>query len=218
MTVPHDRPLTRTYGGRTAEQRAAERRRAFLDAGLELFGTIGYANTRVRAVCRQAGLSERYFYESFPDLESLLTAVYLGVCEDVATTVLAQLADVDDDLETQARVGMLAFAHATVTDPRRARVQLLEAVAVSGQLERTRRQVLHRFAAIVATRLQPVAHAGLDPQLLAMAVVGGVNELLIDHVLGLDDAPLERLVEHFVALALAVGRAADGSGSPQPSA
>ncbi|HWG94520.1 MAG TPA: TetR family transcriptional regulator, partial [Mycobacteriales bacterium] len=58
----------RVYGGLTAEERAAQRRSRLLAAGLEVFGTVGYAGATQRAVLQQAGLGERYFEESFADL------------------------------------------------------------------------------------------------------------------------------------------------------
>ena len=66
----------RTYGGVSAAERAASRRERLLDAGLELFGTHGFAATGVKDVCRQAGLTDRYFYESFRDSRELFLAVF----------------------------------------------------------------------------------------------------------------------------------------------
>src|SRR4029077_5184552 len=66
--MPRDlanRTPQRAYGGVSAEDRIAARRAKLLDAGLELFGTRGYATTGVKDVCREAGLTDRYFYESF---------------------------------------------------------------------------------------------------------------------------------------------------------
>ena len=53
----------------------AERRAAFLEAGFELIGTEGYRAATVRAVCKQAGYTDRYFYQLFGSTEGLLLAV-----------------------------------------------------------------------------------------------------------------------------------------------
>ena len=66
----------RTYGGVSGEDRAAARRARLLDAGLERFGTDGWAATGVKDICREAGLTDRYFYESFDDRLALFTAVF----------------------------------------------------------------------------------------------------------------------------------------------
>src|SRR5206468_2848506 len=66
---------TRPYGGVSAERRVADRRERLLEAALEDFGTRGVAATGVKDICRRAGLTDRYFYESFRDSGELFTAV-----------------------------------------------------------------------------------------------------------------------------------------------
>lgn len=198
----------RVYGGLTAEERAAQRRERLVEAGIEVVGTVGYSATTQQALCRASGVAERYFYESFPDLLALLEAVYVQVCSDVATEVLAALATAGDDLESQAQVGMRTFVDATLRDPRRARIQLLEAVGVDPRVERVRRDVIEGFAQIVAEQVRPYAGpGGLDPDLVGMSVAGAVNEVLIDVVLDRRSPDREALVAHCVGVTLALGRA-----------
>ena len=82
----------RTYGGRSADERHALQRRRFLDAGLELFGTIGFRATTVRALCREAGLTDRYFYKNFDHMEACLIAVYTEAIAALERKVVAALA------------------------------------------------------------------------------------------------------------------------------
>ena len=56
-----------------------------MEAGLELFGTLGYARTSVRAVSAAASLNSRYFYESYRSREDLLYAVYQRIVTDIFT-------------------------------------------------------------------------------------------------------------------------------------
>lgn len=65
-----------SYRGVPVEQRRAERRARLLDAGREAFGTLGFHRATVKGVCQAAGLTERYFYQAFDNLEALLIAVY----------------------------------------------------------------------------------------------------------------------------------------------
>ena len=51
----------RRWGGTTLEDRAAARRAALIEAGVELLGTVGAEGVTVRAACRATRLSERYF-------------------------------------------------------------------------------------------------------------------------------------------------------------
>lgn len=74
------RAPTGRYGGKSAAQRQAERRRRFLDAALQLFGdSPGYRATTVAALSEAAGLSTRQFYEEFRTLEDVLAALHLQV-------------------------------------------------------------------------------------------------------------------------------------------
>lgn len=47
-------------------------------ACLPLPWPTGYRNATVKAVCEAAGLTERYFYESFSNSEELLVASFQG--------------------------------------------------------------------------------------------------------------------------------------------
>ena len=59
----------RAYGGEGGDTRVARRRSALIDAGLDLLGADDVGAVTVRGVCRQAGLTARYFYESFESVD-----------------------------------------------------------------------------------------------------------------------------------------------------
>ena len=86
---------TGRYGGRTAGERRAERRQRLLDAGLHLFGGgPGYRATSVSALCEEAGLSTRQFYEEFSNLEEVLAALHPFInkwAEEAAMSALATM-------------------------------------------------------------------------------------------------------------------------------
>lgn len=189
----------RTWRGQSAEQRRADRRARLIESGIELFGSRGYAHTPVKAVCEQAGLTERYFYEAFDDREGLLTAIYDQLIREVREQTVAAIEAAEDDLFARLRVGLEAFFHALTRDPRRARIQEIEVVGVSEELERRRREAIHSFAGIIAEQVR--RDPGWDPDrgirldVIAVGLVGSVNEQLIDYVLGdleIDPADLLR--------------------------
>jgi len=66
----------RIYGGLSLEDRKKQRREQFLQAGINVFGTSGFRSATVRSLCKEAKLTDRYFYESYGNLENLLKAVY----------------------------------------------------------------------------------------------------------------------------------------------
>src|SRR5215470_15879437 len=66
----------RHYAGHSAEERRFVRRKRLIDAAIRVYGDVGYRNATVKAVCEAAGLTERYFYESFANGEALLIAAF----------------------------------------------------------------------------------------------------------------------------------------------
>jgi AcrR family transcriptional regulator len=198
----------RIYGGRSAEERHAARRTALVDAGFELYGTIGYHAVSIERICSQARLTTRNFYEHFRDREALLRAVYDRTIAESTATVLAALDAAGDDPRARAQGAVAAFVHAMLDDPRRARIVCLQVVGLSDDLERHRRSVLHGFADMLAAEAQRTADAGFIPprrsySVGALALVGGVNELLVDWLHADEPLPLDRLVAEIVQLFLA---------------
>lgn len=189
----------RRYAGRDADERRAARRVALVAAGLDLFGSQGYAHVSVKQVCERARLTQRYFYESFADREALLTAVYDDVVAVVRDRTLAAVAATaaDGDVGDVAAAGLGAFVDCLTGDERSARVMLLEVVGVSPALEERRAGVIHAFADLV--RAVAVERFGLPADeerqtLAAVALVGAANQLLVDWVSAPGDRPAPELV------------------------
>ena len=178
----------RAWRGVSATDRTAERRQRLIEAGLELFATKGYANSSVREVCREAGLTERYFYESFSDRQALLKALADGIVEDFLAAVVPILPLLESDLPRATHEGAAAFVASLADDPRRARVLLVESVGVSPEAEDHRRAV---FTHLVGFLREAAALAfggwvrdSAEFELLARAVIGGAQELLVAYVRG----------------------------------
>lgn len=209
------RSLTgRRYAGASADERRARRRAALLEAGLELLASHGWANTTVRGVCARAALTERYFYESFGDREQLLLAVFDEVAAGGTAAILQSMtqADANQELPGPARLHRIAvatfaaFVEYVTDDPRRGRVLLLQA-NTSAQLQRRRQEALTAFALLAVEhgrpRLGADAPSPTDTLLTALALVGGLAELLVRWLSGDLDVSRDRLVEHCAALLVA---------------
>ncbi|UNS99682.1 TetR/AcrR family transcriptional regulator [Streptomyces tubbatahanensis] len=176
----------RRYSGLDPDERDRKRREAVLGAALELFGTQGYAATSVKRVCREAGLTERYFYACFRDRHDCLAGLYAELTDSMRAAVLAALdKTAGSDLDTRAHTGLDAFIGFLTADPRRARVVLIEVVGVSDELEARRNGVLREFAdlitAVWSLPEEPATRAAVDlHRLTAVGLVGAVNHLLVD--------------------------------------
>jgi AcrR family transcriptional regulator len=211
----------RTYRGITPSQRQAERRARLLQAGLDLFGTLGYARTSIRAVSTAASLNSRYFYESFSSREDLLYSVYEQIVVDIFTKVSEAVAG-EDTIEAQARAGLRAGWTAVTEDRRKARIVAIEVVGVSERLERLRRESRHALAQLTADRALSLAgdlRLRLDPVITARFLMGGIVELLADWINGDLTASTDEVVDHFTVLFTAAAYAAvadDISGTVTP--
>src|SRR5438067_1452042 len=86
---PGSAPRTRTYGGVGAVERRAERRTRFIEAAIVTFGQHGFSKTTTRSLCAEAGLTQRYFYESFESVEELFEVVAKKLGEDLEIRLLA---------------------------------------------------------------------------------------------------------------------------------
>ena len=175
----------RRYGGLDPVERARQRRVAMLKAATDLFASSGYRNTSVKQICDEAGLTQRYFYESFADREAALMAVYDEIAGQMRTETLAAIeaATDSDDLDVVTERGLSAFVGFLTADTRRAQIVLIEVVGVSPELETRRQAVLHDFAELVTNAWFGHGEPASQHRLTAVALVGGVNHLLVDWLL-----------------------------------
>ncbi|MEU0082843.1 TetR/AcrR family transcriptional regulator [Streptomyces sp. NPDC006274] len=208
------RPATGRYGGRSAEERRAERRRRFLDAGLRLFGDApGYRATTVAALSEAAGLSTRQFYEEFRTLEDVLAALHLQVndwAEEAALAALDRAAELP--VAERAAAVFRAYAANVTGDPRRIRITFLEIVGVSPQMERQRLARRARWVDFICAEAARAVERGeaepRDYRVAAAAFIGSVNGLLHDWTAGWVDATLDELVDELVRMLLGILRPA----------
>ena len=190
--------MLRRYGGKSAEERAAERRAQLLEAGLELFGTLGYHGTSIRAVLREAGLGERYFYESFESLEDLLMAVTAQAQEELKLDIMRAIQQVEEPaLETILRAALTALGRTITSDPRKLRITMVETIGLSPTVTEARDRLLDDFvdlivAAAVAYGNIPAAQA----HVLALGLLGATNELLMRWATGGLDADLPTVIDN----------------------
>ena len=193
----------RTYGGVSAHDRVATRRAKLLAAGLELFGTRGFTATGVKDVCREAGLTDRYFYESFHDGRELFLAVFDHVTDDLFGAVAAAVAQSGPDPDRQLRDAIATFIGALSDDPRRSRVVFAEAAAAGPEAAAHMRATLRRFAALVAATARahlPARVSDEEVQVVALSLVGLLERVVSDAQDGELAISPQRLVERCVTL------------------
>lgn len=161
MTKARDR----LYGGQSQEARIAERREKLMQAASKLYGQAGTTGVSVTAICAEAGLTPRYFYESFAGREALLLAVFRQVCEHLITDVTAAI-----DARAPADSAIEAFFRLLAEHPDLARVFLVETDHHDPEMLKVGRGMLDRLAALIAPEVtQPLARVGAMGAVLRMA-------------------------------------------------
>jgi AcrR family transcriptional regulator len=204
----------RTYGGVSGEDRVSGRREKLLEAGLELLGRDGWNATTVRAVCAEARLTERYFYESFANRDELLVAIFDRVAAEAATAVLEAVDAAPHDARAKSRAAIGSFVELLSDDPRRARAMLIESIG-SPVLEHRREEWARSFAALLGEQARRFYGAESlsesDSELTSLALVGALSELLVAWLDGRLEVSKERLVEHCVELFVAAASVRSGS-------
>lgn len=207
MSSTRQPPGSRRIRGLTADERREQRRRALLDAALELFAARGFGEVSIEQLCQTAYVSTKSFYELFDSRERLYVALMDDVTEEIKAVMGRALADAADDEAAGSRLLLEAFAGTFATDPRCAKVLFGEGSATSPAVERQRR-TNRRWAASFLTEVwqryrpgEPVA-AGI-----AIGAVGGLFDIVADWVIDLDPADehaaatlLDRLVAFYGAV------------------
>lgn len=199
MTSTKGPAAGRLYGGLSAPERRAERRARLMKAGLELFGTAGYGRTTIPHLCAAASVTARHFYDEFASREELLRALYDEIAEAMEAKVIGVLREAFPDVRERVRASNHAYFSYLTSDERLARIYVLEAVGVSAELERHRREKRESIVRTMTRATQVLEKQGVatdvDSRLFSAALAGGAHDLLLEWVLAPRRPALESMVE-----------------------
>jgi AcrR family transcriptional regulator len=176
----------RPYGGIDARDRIASRRRKFLEAGLDLLGAAepDTQELTVRALCARAGLSAKYFYETFTDKDELVAAVCDWVIADLAaTTQAAAVAAVDSKSRSRA---VMAEVVRTVADDARIGRLLFSSRLSNAVVMRKRAESGALFAMLSGEHASAMLRTTPHDRIKAAAhfAVGGVTQVISAWLVG----------------------------------
>lgn len=204
----------RSYRGVDSELRRRTRRNALIEAGLDLFGTAGYRATPVKAVCDHAGLTERYFYESFANREALLAGVFTALAADLDNRLRAAASGSGCSRDDRLRRMLEVFFHFVRDDPRRPRVMLFEVLGIGPSVDVRYQSAVRELAAILEAE-----ELGLFPdeslmsacarRTVAIGLVGGITQIAVQWVLDEFRTPIDDIIGASLELFLAVAVRAD---------
>ncbi|HYF27543.1 MAG TPA: TetR family transcriptional regulator [Baekduia sp.] len=205
--VPVKQPAARPYGGRTNDERVAQRHAALLHAAFALVAEDGWRALRIDALCRAAALNKRYFYESFDGLEAVVAALTKRLAEDAIAVALGAIEPGVPAREATRQAIAAIVGHLT-DDPRRARV-LFGAVPAADAAAGHRADALRQVITAAAATGRDLHDLGADPavDLAASMLVGGTSQVLLDWLDGRIACDRDRLVDDLVALWQVIGDA-----------
>ena len=124
----------RIYGGQEQHERMATRRQRFIEAGIELFGSVGYQATTMRTLTAKAELTNRYFYELFETMEDLLIACYEQVMNDFGSRLQQVMEHNHATLKDRLRAATRCYFE-EIRKPCFARITQVEVIGVSARLD-----------------------------------------------------------------------------------
>jgi AcrR family transcriptional regulator len=201
----------RSYGGKTADERAAERRERLVAATIDVLADQGAGRATMTAICAAAGLTERYFYESFASLDDALVAALDTVADEIASLAVSTLQVTEGTAEARVHALMVAFFDLVDRSPAKVRVAVVESTA-SPALRARRHELLASFAELVADEAVGLYHQDAWPaeraRVHGLVYVAGLAELVGTWLAGEVAATREDLIEAAGVLFEAVTRRA----------
>jgi AcrR family transcriptional regulator len=199
---PNYTQISRPHKGIDVQVRQQERRLKLIEAGLETLGTKGYHASTVRDVCSQAGLSERYFYESFSGLSDLFTTIYQNIHVEwlgrLMVIFVSARGQQSDPLET-AQAALTAWFSYLQEDARRARIMLLDAMGANDQtVLAATRDYVGAIQTLIELLYSQLTQQSLSPRLLASIVSGACIHAAKEWIRSGFEPPLDTVVRHLM--------------------
>ena len=152
----------------------------------------GYVDTTIADVVREASVSRRTFYEHFHDKAECLIALYEAASRN-ALRVLRESIDPSYGWQEQVERAIGAYLQCLATNPILLRTLFIEILGL-GLPGLEVRRAMHRE---LADFLEQLINAGTQQQVsmtpgVAMAVIGGVHELVLQAI---EDGRVDELPE-----------------------
>jgi AcrR family transcriptional regulator len=195
--------VTRNHKGVDAEGRRLERRHRLIEAGLATLGVKGYHATTVRDICGAAGLSERYFYESFSGLSELFDTIYQQLHEELLGRLMSILISSrtrQAPTQDTVKLAMSAWFAFLKEDPRRARIMLIDAMGANANsmsgAQQAARDYVGAIQAFIDLLYPGLADLGMQSRLMGAIVTGACIHAAKEWMWTDFETPMETVVHH----------------------
>jgi AcrR family transcriptional regulator len=193
---------TRAYAGESAEDRRSGRQDRLFQAAFELLASDGVAGLTIRKVAAAAGVSTRYVYESFDNLEDLRTQAFDRAATEVASQALKAIGGADTDLVSQLKALLGALIRFASDEPQKTRLLLTDSFGDPALADR-RQQMTETFAEGFALYVRfhlPESVPDQRVSLAARMLVGATAETFTARIHGALDYSDSELLDDMVDL------------------
>ncbi len=188
----------RSYGGKTAKERARDRRARLVEATIALMAEHGEAGTTMTAICAQAGLTERYFYESFAHREDALLAALDHASTEIASAAVRSLEATSGSPEERVNAVMASFVELVSRQPSLGLVAVVHSSATPS-LRARRHELIRTFAELVAREAATLYGEKAWPtdqaRIQGLVYIAGFAELVAAWLTGEVDLTPEQLTD-----------------------
>jgi AcrR family transcriptional regulator len=194
-------------GGRAAM--AASQRARMLDAVVRAVADRGYARVTVADIVALAGVSRRTFYEQFEDKQACFLAAYRTGTEVIIRQIIDATEEApEDDWRRRLEVGLEAYTHVLAAEPLFARTLLIDVLGAGQEAVELRQQLYELFVLRFHNLMERAAMHDPAivpaPDVFLRALVGGIGELVQQHILREGAETLPELTPTLVDIAQTV--------------
>jgi AcrR family transcriptional regulator len=196
-----------------------------LDAMARAVAARGYVNVTVADVVAIAGVSRTTFYAHFEDKEECFLASYAEGAREIVAEVAAAVGSSGlADWHDRVRIGIEAYLETLARNPELARTLLVDVLGAGPRAVQLRRKVFSSFVDLY--RPSPQSRRPADvamrrvPEAYLRGLVGGISELVQEHIVTHGAETLPELADTLVGLAFSIvelGTSSRGQNGTKPA-
>jgi TetR/AcrR family transcriptional regulator len=177
-------------------------RRRMYGAMIEAVAARGYGRTSVKQVVMLAGVSRRAFYEQFANKEECFLATLDLIAHQALTHIASGYRASKGTLEQRMSVGLTRFAEVVASNPKGARLMLVEAPSAGPAGWERLTDTMSMFEQLLAASFAQAPDAAPLPEPVARAIVGGLRRATFVRLLERRTAEMPALVEDMLSWTL----------------
>lgn len=197
----------RFYAGRTGAERADLRRSSFVAAAIALIAEDGWRGLTAERVSVRAGISKRYFYENFTDVDALAAAVIEHLATGLTTHIDA--AENTEHPVSQRSHDIIGAMTEYLTDvPARARVLFAEMSSTAPAVA-FRKDAMHRIEQLIIDAARNIHGKRVASEpiagLTAIMLLAGTGQAILDWLDGDIDITRQELIDDLSTMWVILG-------------